>query len=241
MALFERPSKKIFENMLPINGTKGDWLIQILEKSGLDIYAIYDEVDFLLWEYAYDFDLDLENDLDEIALEVSKKLIKWSAVKGGTIGGITSTPASLPVIGAIGAAVFGSAIDVFYLIRTQIELCYAISAAYQIDVDHEKLKNVALALLGFSSNEDVATEIASTTFKTLINETALKYANKGSLKAATEVAGDLAPRLLGKTTRLIPIIGISFNAGMNVSFIINVGNQAIKYFRHKPLKQTIKR
>ena len=230
MALFKKPSNKFFKNIVPISDDNGDWLVYILEKSGLDIDAIYDEVDYLLWEFAFDNKLDLINDFDDIAYEVSKKIIKWSAIKACTIAGLTSAPSTLPVIGAIGTALIGSTIDIAYLIRTQVELCYAISAAYQIEIEHDKLKNITLAILGFSSNEDIALEIASSTLKTIINETALKYSKKGTLKAASELAVDLIPRLSSKTTKLIPIFGITFNAGINVSLLINVGKQARKYF-----------
>ena len=123
-----------------VHAGKADWLIKILGLSGDALPSIREAV----------FEMMRESYLagngrpqQDISYEVSSRLIKRSALKAGAFGGITATPAALPGIGTLGTVIIGTTADLSYLIRTQIELCYAISAAYGTHFDEEELKKLA--------------------------------------------------------------------------------------------------
>nr|ASQ41176.1 magnetosome protein Mad31 [Candidatus Magnetananas rongchenensis] len=228
MILFNRHEEKnVPEEEIKVIPGKNDWLLKILDRTGLDLEAIREEVEFLLWEYEFDNPDATEA---EISQGVTKKLITWSSVKTGSLGGATAAPASIPILGTIGTALLGTTVDVAYLIRTQIELCYAISAAYEVHIEKERLKAITLVLLGFSDNEDVAVEIATTSLKTVVNELADKYLSRTLAVSASETASKLVPKFFSKTSRLIPFIGVPLTVSMNVSSTVKVGRQARDYF-----------
>ncbi|HIJ58056.1 MAG TPA: hypothetical protein HPP41_00105 [Deltaproteobacteria bacterium] len=206
---------------------KGDWLVKILGLSGSVLPAIREEV----------MDMKRERELEhgdrpkrDISYEVSSKLIKRSAIKAGAVGSITAAPASLPVIGTIGTAIVGATADLAYLIRTQIELCYAISAAYDARIDEEELKAVTIALLGFSGSAEMVKGIAASTLKNIVDAATARYLKKGIADVAAEVGPKITRRLLGRAYKLIPFIGIPLSASINIASTMIVGNQARKYF-----------
>jgi uncharacterized protein (DUF697 family) len=166
----------------------------------------------------------------EIAYLVSNRLIKRGALKAGGFGGLTATPSLLPGIGTLSAAVAGAAVDLAYLTKVQIDLCYRICAAYEVDMDPERLKAVALALLGLAGSAELTKQVAATTMRTMIDRAAANYLEKGLVEAAVEVAERTNLKLLGRTCTLIPFLGIPFNASVNAAATIAIGKQARTYF-----------
>ncbi|HUV49779.1 MAG TPA: hypothetical protein VMW78_01990 [Anaerolineae bacterium] len=206
---------------------KGDWLVGILGLSGEALPLIREEV----WVMKKECVLERgDRSKLDISYEVSSKLIKRSAIKAGAFGGLTSAPAALPVIGTIGTAVVGAFADLAYLLRTQIELCYSISVAYDSGIDEDEIKAVTLALLGFSGSAQMVKGIAASTFKNMVDATAAKYINKGIAYAAEDVTRKISPRFFGRAYKLIPLISIPLSASINIASTMMVGNQARNYF-----------
>jgi len=208
-----------------------DWLLTILNQTGLNLPDLRDEIQFLMWEDLFD-----NNHLtaEEVEKNVCNKLMKWSSIKVGSFGSITAAPASFPVIGSIGASVCTTTVDVAYLIRSQIELCYAISAVFDTDISEEKLKAITLALIDYDKNNDVLADIARTSFKSLINGLAAKYLKKGIERVAPDIAQKLMSRMLSRiSAKWVPFMSIPVNAALNVSDIRKTGNRAISYFELK--------
>jgi len=165
-----------------------------------------------------------------ICYAVSKELIAKSAIKAGMAGGITSAPAVIPGLGTIGTILVGATADLAYLIKLHIELCYAISVAYDVRMDEKELKAVTLAILGFSGTTQAIKGITAGIFKKSVDEMAERYLKKGISKASVEVAERLIPRLIGKVWRFIPLLGIPIGASINALSTVTVGKQARKYF-----------
>ena len=204
-----------------------DWLIKILGISGKDLPAIRKEVGEMIREE------NLENGDSpkrDIHRRVSSRLIKRSALRTAAVGGITATPAILPVIGTIGTAVISTTADFTYLIRKQIELCYQISAVYDTGIHEQELRAITLALIGFSGTGQMAKGIAASTLRSVVDATTATYLKKGVAGAAAEVAAKLSPRVFGRAYKLIPLLGIPLSASINIASTMMVGKQARKYF-----------
>ncbi len=204
-----------------------DWLVKALDLTGTSMPSIRRRVE----ERRYEFDLLHEGKSREFVSHVlSSRLIREKALKAGGMGGVLAAPATLPVIGTLGTIALGVTVDLFYLIRAQVELCYEISAVYGAEMDEEELKAVVLALLGLSGGTGALKGIAATTLKNVVDHISSSYLRKGLSKSAVEVAERMGPRILGKAYRLIPLVGIPLSASINMASTMMVGNQARKYF-----------
>jgi len=134
-----------------------------------------------------------------IAEHVSKEIITKTIIKAGSVGGLTSMPASIPGIGTIGTILLGASTDLIYLIKVHIELCYTISAAYEVEMDDDELKSVTLAILGFTGSTQALKGISAGMLKKSIDDMAEVYIKKGVRKSSVEVAEKVVPRLLGRS------------------------------------------
>ena len=220
-------TKNVFSVEPGSNAGNADWLVKILGLSGKGLPALKEEVGEMIREAV------LENEnrpKKDIHYQVSSRLIKRSALRTAAVGSITATPATLPVVGTIGTAFFGTTADFVYLIRKQIELCYAISTVYDTGMDDEELRAIILAIIGFSGTGQMAKEIAASTLRNIVDATTAKYLKKGLTHAAAEVAAKITPRFLGRAYKLIPLLGIPLSASINIASTMMVGNQARKYF-----------
>jgi len=203
------------------------WLSKLLMLTGKSLPTIQAEVRELQREY------DLAHGGKArryVSYGVSSKLISRAAMKTGAFGGLVSVPATIPGVGFLGTLLAGVTADLVYLVRTQIELCYAISIAYDVQMDEEELKAVALALLGFSGSAEAAKGIAVRTLRGVVDEMSAAYLRRGIPDSAIDVSAKLVPRFAGKAYRLIPFLGIPISASLNIASTMMVGNQARKYF-----------
>ncbi len=203
------------------------WLSKILMVTGKSLPAIRKEV--LLMEHEYDL-AHGGKPRRYVSFGVSSKLIKRAALKTAAFGGLVSVPATIPGVGMAGSILAGITADLAYLVRTQIELCYAISIAYDVQMDEEELKAVSLALLGFSGSAEAAKGIAVRTLRGVVDELSVAYLKKGIPDSALDVSAKLVPRFAGKAYRLIPFLGIPIAASLNIASTMMIGNQARKYF-----------
>jgi len=204
------------------------WLARILMLTGSSLPSIREDVRGLLTEY--DLAQGGTKPRRYISYAVSSKLIGRAAIKTGSFGGLVSIPATIPGVGLIGTLLAGITADLVYLIRTQIELCYAIAIAYDVEMDEEELKAVSLALLGFSGSAEAAKGIAVRSLRGIVDEMTVAYLRKGIPGSALDVSAEILPRIAGKAYRFIPFLGIPISASLNIASTMMVGNQARKYF-----------
>jgi hypothetical protein len=204
------------------------WFDNLLTVSGTHLPNIRKNVLMLLEEF--DLKYGGERPKKYMAYKVSSRLIRQAAMKTAGMGGLTSVPATLPGIGTIGTVLLGSAVDLYYLLRIQIELCYAISIAFEATMDEDEMKAVTLALLGFSGSTEAVKAVAAGTLRRAIDEAAEGYLRNGLTRAGSEVAERLIPRLLKNTYKIIPFLGIPLGASINIVSTLTVGKQARKYF-----------
>ncbi|HIJ59240.1 MAG TPA: hypothetical protein HPP56_01285 [Nitrospirae bacterium] len=204
------------------------WFQNLLVASGAYLPPIKSRVKVMLAEY--DLKCACQQPKKFRAYRVSGKLIKQAALKSAGIGGLTGIPANLPLLGTIGTVLVGSAVDFYYLMRVQVELCYSISVAYEVEMDEEELKAVTLALLGFSGSAEAFKAITSTVMRKMIDELAQNYLRNGIAKASSDVAVRLIPRLMQSNFKYLPFLGIPLSASINVVSTMTVGNHARRYF-----------
>lgn len=204
------------------------WFTNLLMISGTYLPKIKNEVRVKLAEY--DLKCGSEQPKRFKAYRVSGRLIKEAALKSAGMGGLTGIPANIPFLGTIGTVLVGSAVDFYYLMRIQVELCYGISVAYDVEMDEEELKAVTLALIGFSGSAEAFKAISSSVMRRMIDELAEGYLKSGIAKASSDVAVRLIPRLMQSNFKYLPLLGIPLSASVNVVSTLTVGNHARRYF-----------
>ncbi len=213
------------------NETRGypeeDWLFKLLSLPQSKLDLMREEVEALIRECETEA---VGKGKNSMAHYASSRLIKQCAAKAAMVGSITSLPATIPGIGTIGTAVFGTVVDLTCLIRIQIEMCYKIAFAHSVTIDAEELKALVLALIGVGSSSGIVKGITGSALKSAVDEIAKKYVSYGLKKQSVELSGELVKRLLGRSYKLIPFISIPISASLNISSVMVVGNQARKYF-----------
>ena len=208
-------------------GKDSHWLVEILGVSNAALISIAEEVAAMIARYAVKHEAGSKR---EISHAVSSRLIKREAIKAGGLGGLTAAPSILPGVGTLTTAFAGAVVDLAYLTRLHMELCYRISAAYQVEMEPERLKAVALTLLGFSGGTVVTKHVAAATLRSMIDQTASGYLRRGLTDVALELAEKISPRVARAGFKLIPFLGVPFGASVNAASTIAIGKQAKKYF-----------
>ena len=204
-----------------------DWLETLMNLSGTTLPLIKSDIKKIKADYSKK---NSNAAPEHIAEHVSKEIITKTIVKAGTVGGLTSVPASIPGIGTIGTILLGASTDLVYLIKVHIELCYAISSAYDVEMDDDELKSATLAILGFTGSTQALKGISAGMLKRSIDDMAEVYLKKGVRKSSVEVAEKVLPRLLGKSYKIIPFLGIPIGATINAFSTYMVGRRAREYF-----------
>ncbi|MBF0564615.1 MAG: EcsC family protein [Nitrospirae bacterium] len=205
-----------------------DWYEVLLTSSGAYLPSVRSEIQGLLREEELKHGGATPGKY--ISYAVGSKLIKKASFKAGAVGGLTCLPATLPLIGTIGTLLAGSAVDLVVVLRIQVELCYAMSVAYGVEINEDELKAVSLAILGLSGSAEAVKAATAGVLRRTVDEMAVHYMKTGLPRATTEVAERLLPRLIRKTYRFIPFLGIPLGASINIASTMMVGNQARKYF-----------
>lgn len=206
---------------------KRHWLADLLILTGTSLPDIRKSVREMVEELTIQ---DSGESNRRISYKVSNKLIKKTALKSGAYGGLYASPGTLPVVGTLGTLVISLTADLVHLLRTQIELCYGIAAAYDVDMDEEELQAVTLALIGFSGTAEAFKGISATVIRESIDKIATGHLRMGIGKAAATLSRKMGLQTTGKMTRLIPFLGIPFCASINIASTLIVGKQALKYF-----------
>ncbi|MCI4624870.1 MAG: hypothetical protein L3V56_02810 [Candidatus Magnetoovum sp. WYHC-5] len=203
-----------------------DSLFKILTVSGINLQFIKQRVRGMVEDYK----VNTGRPDHEVSREVSRALITKSVLKVGSISVVTSSSFAVPGLGSIIGMLFAGAVDFLLILKEQVELCYKIAAAYNVELDTKELQAVSLAILGFSFTTGVVTQVGEIAIKKTIDNMAKRYIVKGIEESSQEVAKAILPRLLGRASRYIPLISIPVSTSINVVSTLTVGKQAIEYF-----------
>lgn len=205
-----------------------NWLVKALDLAGTSLPSIRGDVARMMEEQ--DLRHGGARPRRYLAYGVSSSLMRRAAFRTAAFGGLVSAPATLPGLGTAGTIFVGITADFAYLMKQQIELCYGISAAYEVPMDDEELKASALALLGFSGSAEALKGVAVRGLRGVVDELTRSYLQKGVADSAVDISRYLGPRFLGNAHKLIPLIGIPLSASINMTSTMMVGNQARRYF-----------
>lgn len=228
----EKISGAIKRKLSPVKGTRdksdgNHWLADLLVLAGTSLPAVRKSIREMVEEYEMSGSGESSQN---ISYKVSSKLIKRSAIKSGAFGGLSASPGALPGIGTLGTLVISLGADLLHLLRTQIELCYGIAAAYDVNIGEEELQAVTLALIGFSGTTEALKGISAAVIRETIDKATIGHLQMGIGKAAAALARKMGLQTTSKMTRLIPFLGIPFCASVNIASTMMVGKQAMKYF-----------
>nr|AMP41637.1 magnetosome protein Mad31 [uncultured Nitrospirota bacterium] len=214
-----------------------DWFEKLLIVTGTNLADIKGEVQEVMKEYGYESEYE-GRPKKIVAYKVASKLIRDSALKAGTIGGVSGAFATIPGLGTISSIILATTADLAILLRIQVELCYSIAVAYDVSLNEEELRAITLAIMGFSGSTQCVKGITAGVTRKLVDELAENYLKIGIAKATEGVAEALIPRLMRNVFKFLPLVGVPLGASINIVSTMKLGNQARKYFStwHDPVE-----
>lgn len=93
-----------------------------------------------------------------LAEKLAEELIDEAALKSGLIGGAAALPIVVPFLGVWVSLVLALATGALFQLANEVELVYAIAAAYRTRLPPERLRNVTFWIVRLSNYEDLRTK-----------------------------------------------------------------------------------
>lgn len=161
----------------------------------------------------------------------AKELIRAYSNRAAIAGGATAAPALIPGLGSLAAGVAGTFAELAYLLKTEVELCLAMSHLYGFDIDTPKERQLAFLLASVGTYDAGGRNF----FADIVKAEGVAIWNYGPrtvgkylLKAMTALA--LAYVWRG-FVKMVPILGIVIGSGVNKLLTQRVGERVLADLR----------
>lgn len=161
----------------------------------------------------------------------AKELITLYSNRAAIAGGATAVPALIPGLGSLAAGVAGTFAELAYLLKTEVELCLAMSHLYGFDIDDAKERQLAFLLASVGTYDAGGKNFFADLVKAegvAIWNYAPRSMGKFVLKAMTALA--LAYVWRG-FVKMVPILGIVIGSGVNKVLTKRVGERVMADLR----------
>lgn len=171
------------------------------------------------------------------------ELIKASSRKSAIIGGLTSLPVTLPVVGTFLPFVMRLGILFSFSTRVQLELIFSLAALYDYPWKGKELSAIGFVLVGLSDYDDVKSYAAKMGVKLTVKKFVGKLAGLVTVELASHLLkgahGPMMARIMGQSVvasspwYLLPFKygpGAALGAFFAYDSTKNVGHRALYFF-----------
>lgn len=161
----------------------------------------------------------------------AKELIRSYSNRAAIAGGATAVPALIPGLGSLAAGVAGTFAELAYLLKTEVELCLAMSHLYGFDIDDPKERQLAFLLASVGTYDAGGKNFFADIVKAegvAIWNYAPRTIGKYLLKVMTALALTYIWRGFLK---MVPILGIVIGTGVNKVLTQRVGERVMADLR----------
>lgn len=161
----------------------------------------------------------------------AKELIRGYSNRAAIAGGATAVPALIPGLGSLAAGVAGTFAELAYLLKTEVELCLAMSHLYGFDIDDPKERQLAFLLASVGTYDAGGKNFFADIVKAegvAIWNYAPRTIGKYLLKVMTALALTYIWRGFLK---MVPILGIVIGTGVNKVLTQRVGERVMADLR----------
>jgi uncharacterized protein (DUF697 family) len=147
--------------------------------------------------------------------------------KSAVSGGATAIPAMLPGVGTLLGTLGGSLADTAFLLKYQVEMCLALSAAYGYDITKAHERKLAILVAATTMHEAQTGRNLLKDVGAMSKKGAFSMNPQDLAKALAPVFGTIAIGYAAKTVlRAIPLVGVGVGATMNRTLTAKVGKKA---------------
>lgn len=182
-----------------------------------------------------------EMGLTDLALAeaVGRDLVEDAAVRSALIGAGAALPITLPLVGpwvSLGLSLFGGAL---FQLATEVELVYAVAAAYRTRLRPDRLRVVAFWLVRLSNYEDLQKKAFAMGVRVTVRKLVQKLIAVGIARAVGATATGMMTGMMGRAAANAPapwyiratgLLGVPVLACFGWQSTQGVGERAIAYF-----------
>lgn len=175
-----------------------------------------------------------------LADALARELVDEAALRTALIGAGAALPLTLPLLGTLGSlavTVFGGAL---WQTAVEVELCYAVSAAYRTRLPADRVRTVAFWLVRLANYDDLRSRALTMGVRLTVRKLVEKLAAIGLAKAVAATAGGMMMGgMMGRAAANAPApwyvratsyIGVPVLAVLGWRSTQGVGERAIAYF-----------
>jgi uncharacterized protein (DUF697 family) len=172
-------------------------------------------------------------DDDRYAERVAEDLISGYANKAALVGGLTSLPAVLPVVGTVIAVLGGTLADVALLLKLQVEMALCLTHLYGFDIEDETERYRAI-LLASVGTYDVGNRHP---FFTDGDSPIWSYGSQELYRMMLAVLGRLLLQAARKSfPRAVPVVGVVVGGSLNRVVTVKVGHRCMAELENRRAK-----
>lgn len=161
---------------------------------------------------------------DEIVTHLTRENAVWS----GLVGGLTSLPANIPIVGTLATLTLGTAMDLAALLRNQCLLIVEVGAVHgKLGGRFQCMIDILSVLSAVAGDRTARRDLE----RIRVSAVGDRCLTQGTRQLLNKIATRIGLRLVQKSSaRAIPVIGALVGAGINYAAIAEVGRTARRYY-----------
>ena len=163
-----------------------------------------------------------DNDADELDdpktafVKLGKKIVNYYSNKASVSGGVSSLPALLPGVGSLIGILGGSAADIAFMLKYEIEMTLCLCDAIGLDIDDEYIRKLAFTLAIVSSFDIMSHNSKTPDSVKIVASAFWDYsARKLSKHLITVLASILWLNASRGLVKAVPVVGVIVGASFN--------------------------
>ena len=166
---------------------------------------------------------------------LARELVEEAAEKSGLIGAAAALPFSLPLLGPILTTLLVVPAGAVWATINEVELCYSLAAAYQIQVPKDKLRLVSFWLVRLSTYDELHSKALQLGVRLTVRKLIEKLIAIGLTRAFAVTASGMMAGMMGRSVtpwyaRATAFLGVPVIAILSWQSAQSVGERAIAYF-----------
>ena len=175
-----------------------------------------------------------------LADRLAEELVEDAALRSALIGAGAALPVSLPLIGPWGSLLLAVSGGALLQTATEVELAYAVAAAYRTRLSSEKLRMVSFWLVQLSNYDELSTRAVKIGVRVTVRKLVEKLVAVGLVRALGATApGMMMTGMMGRAAAAAPapwyvratgLLGVPVLACLAWRSAHDVGGRAIAYF-----------
>ena len=157
------------------------------------------------------------------------EVVSYFSTRAAISGGLAATPALIPGVGTLLAALGGALADMGFLLKYEVEMALVLSHLHGFDIQKEEERQLAFLLASVGTYDAKSGHNAFLDMAQAEGIAIWKYAPREVSKMLVSVMTKIALLQLSKgLVRALPLVGIAVGSSMNKVLTSRVGERCIR-------------